>query len=135
MKELKHYLHFYLGSQVRVFNNVTKEFGNWRELTIVTLNLAVNNNAIIDLQLRKISEMTDEERKHIYHLLLDHTDRIGFDLLKDDNEYFGTLPTNFEVYKYLLGKGFDCFNLIESNLVTHLNTQLNDPQKNQTRLY
>ncbi len=60
-KEIKDYLHFYLGCKIRMFNDVTKEWSNWRKLTPTDLNLVLNYDKKIELLLKDILDIPFDE--------------------------------------------------------------------------
>ena len=123
MKDLKNYLHLYLGCEVICFLNSENPAvkpvkailcaENHNKHGFISLNAALVVHA--KPILRPISDMTEEEAREgeiwgVWH---------DVNLMGEDWDTFGFSPHNF---KHLLSKGFDLFGLIEAGLAIDKST-------------
>lgn len=108
MKEIKDYLHLYLGVRHRY---KWADSGNWTVWTELTANrlsrLDDYSISEIQLELRPLSSMTSEEKREFSNLA-------GFEKL--DLLFWADVRKAAPVITYLLSKHFDLFGLIESGL-------------------
>lgn len=137
IEDIKPYLKYYLGQQHR-YRYVDQEPGHWiiwSELTPLRLtrldDLSIDG---IQLQLRPLSSMTEEEIIAVnrftdpdFNPTKEQTEK-ALQALKEDIIYltFDDLEPAvvFSITHYLLSRGFDLFNLIESGLA--ISTTLKD---------
>lgn len=111
-KNIKDYLHLYLGQQCRCFNHADSE--GWIETISCSIIIDYEDEdseieGIVPI-LRPLSDMTEEEMKsvgHMPHVPL-HKDDLKYAIIRN------SWPP--EQTRYLLSRGFDLFNLIESGL-------------------
>lgn len=71
-KELKDYLHLYLGCQIRFHSNLTETWGIWNKMSCSDIQLAVAHIGFgekCQIQLRPLSDMTEEERKELWEFV------------------------------------------------------------------
>lgn len=145
--KIAEYLKYYIGAQFRVhyIDNSLEEWTVW--VTLTPLRLAKLDDASIDniqLQLRKLEDMTDEEcikwaelgfyephtvkRASIPYNSLE----VEFDFYMGDDLHSGTMSLRSQTaqqFHYLLSKGFDLFGLIPAGLAIDaktINTPNND---------
>jgi hypothetical protein len=116
MKELKDFIHLYLGAKVRYtyYDYEENTWTVWEQLTTNVLNKITTDWSIkdIQIQLRKLSDMTDEELKS---LRSERGNLKGVE--RADMNYIIRLTTwSPEDVRYLLSRHFDLFGLIESGL-------------------
>lgn len=125
MKELKDYLHLYLGCRIK------SKGGNFGDLVSVSNDgmsivvydkdkihdprgLCVNSDWLLPI-LRPLSDMTGEEREEIKNVL-----PLG---KKHDLHFFEDIKDAAKVFSWLLSKHFDLFGLIESGLAIDKTTK------------
>jgi hypothetical protein len=104
-KQLKDYLHLYLGCQIRFHSNLTGTWGIWNKMTYSDIELAVAHIGFgekCQIQLRPLSDMTEEEMLEV-----------DIDIPNISSEYEKLTP---KAFTQLLQWGFDLFGLIESGL-------------------
>ena len=133
MKDIKDYLHLYLGCEVHDFVNdkVGRLFrvstnGVCKVLHSVQWSLHPHEFKLI---LRPLSVMTEEEAVFIKRVLRDNH---GIDTIKtvlQNGWHLGHISANasqmFEITRYLLSKSFDLFRLIEAGLAIDATKQPN----------
>lgn len=120
-KELKDYLPFYLGAQVRwqYYDYEENCWTVWQTLTIGNLLTLLTDKSVskIEIQLRHLSDMTAEEFNE-FQILADN-DSSKMVLIESVKEIVTNLFHQFEASKYLLSKHFDLFGLIEAGLAVN----------------
>jgi hypothetical protein len=101
-KNIKNYIHLYLGAQIRMYNEVTLMWSNWRILTPSDLILVLSYDKKIEVQLRPLADMTDYEKEE----------------LDEINERHWTNDLKYQAarIRWHLSKHFDLFSLIDSEL-------------------
>lgn len=139
MKELKDYLHLYIGCDAYVFPDETLTNG-WleqklKEIPKMEYKIPVTHDRVRYILergykpiLRPISSMTEEEAKHLI-TLRGYTDVSNVNFINGGVEFDHpgmTTYINFdkqtpEQFAYLLSRGFDLFGLLESNLAVASN--------------
>ena len=115
MKNLRDYLHLYIGSA-----RVEYDSSYMRDLTPSEYGIARHVADNVKLVLRPLSDMTKEEAVYIKRILRDNH---GIDTIKTvlkNGWHLGHIGANasqmFQITQYLLSKGFDLFGLIEDGL-------------------
>ena len=98
MKDIKDYLHLYVGASIRYGAAITI-----RPLTISEMAVAQHILEDVKLVLRPLSDMTEEERCEVSTLVP-----------PDESPYW--VKNIAEVTKWYLDRGFDLFGLIEAGL-------------------
>ncbi len=82
MKDLKDYAHLYIGSQIRILNDVTGKYSRWRKMSASDLSLIMNHNAKTQIELRSLPDMTEDELKEciqsIYFDIFGYNENIGY---------------------------------------------------------
>ncbi len=115
MKNIKDYLHLYLGCQVLC----PKQIGWIHSQKTATLTLYFwyhNNDKKLTPILRPLSDIKEDERMEIMDILgLVYSEYIIL-ALKDKTIYKIDLKNSFELTRFLLLKGFDLFGLIDDGL-------------------
>lgn len=109
-KELKDYLHLYLGCKVET------EGAKIKTLDLTLLDLAINEKIGLTPILRPLSDMSEDEALECWKA----TDRLHTETLDGWQvvDYYRKNTDFFEAveFHYLLSKHFDLFKLIESGL-------------------
>lgn len=125
-KDIKEFLHLYLGQKVYI-NHPDAAFRN-DTLDADLLTRLLNGSLPIEnyqLILRPLSDMTDEEKRKVVKLLPKSTENIlpRIDVGRATSAFMNKATPDLVIY--LLSRGFDLFQLIESGLAldkTTLNT-------------
>lgn len=128
MKQLKDYLHFYLGCKF-LYKIDPHEWSKPMELTTAQLELSHrlkdDPECHYKLLLRPLSSMTEEEAKEYAGLFFVDCDlslvkfyNLGHCIAIRYYDAFLHLPSQYEPkqFQYLLSKGFDLFGLIDEGL-------------------
>lgn len=103
-KEIKDYLHLYLGCQISFFNDVTEKWAEYRKMTASDLKLALIGEVKYNLPLRKLDSMTEAESMELLSLTgKGRVVEIGSVVIK----------TQWHETAYLLSHGFDLFGILE----------------------
>lgn len=121
VRALKDIVHLYIGCEVRIMNEITKEWSNWRKMSFTDCNLIVNHNAKAQIKLRNlddISEIEAYELAKIYDptVTQKHFEEITATEYLKGGRYvnsiwsISTAPSN--AFRYLLSKYFDLFDMI-----------------------
>lgn len=130
MRDIKDYLHLYLGCEVYVFPDETLTNG-WLEtkrkempgLTYQYQLTISNYNVVLDAGykpiLRPLSDMTDEEMDEVWHGI-EPKNVLVMQYKNSGMERKVALCS--ERTRYLLSRGFDLFNLIEEGLAVKLSS-------------
>lgn len=107
MKNIKDYLHLYLGCEYRYFMNGVTKTGSRKNKGVITYAALSHIMARIEQEynikpiLRPLSDMTEEERK-----------KCERKVFNGDARFFYTT----EAFLFLLSKHFDLFGLIDAGL-------------------
>ena len=130
MKELKDYLHLYLGCQFVMKINGTERLTAQMNFGADALNASLDSKEPITpiLILRPLSDMTQDEADVIWGIL-DWNERITgvaritdiireFDVIEEDNDTTSNAHWGYlcKILPYLLKYGFDLFGLIDAGL-------------------
>lgn len=133
-KDIKDYLHLYLGCNAKVDTSKPDCLlitGEIIEIDSLCIDYCIHGNLATVLPiLRPLSNMTGKEVIELFHLSYNDANYQFEEFQKVDNNEFGWrarnqngmecfVPANSfkpEVFQWLLSKHFDLFGLIESNL-------------------
>lgn len=130
-KKIGDYLHLYLGQQYRAsYIETPNSFTVWAMLTPGRLDRLSDLSIYkVELSLRRLSDMTEEEYEHIaiaadeYHFSNKEEEiHVGKQYVKA-GRYF---PDQFQ---WFLSRGFDLFNLIDSGLAIDRSTLKTAPHE------
>ena len=117
-KNIKDYLHLYLGCEIRMFNDVTKEWSNWRKLTPTDLNLVLNYDKKAELLLKNIIDIPFDEFAKIDQMEgntdIGATDTGFISRPEKVRRYFATTYA-IRTLEYTK-RGYDLFGLIDAGL-------------------
>jgi hypothetical protein len=102
---LKDVCHLYIGQQVRIWNTVTNQWGNYRRMSFRDAELIVTHGVRAELILNSLSEMTEEEGTEYSKLVTRHLKHIVGEV---------QAVSNAKSTMYLLSRGFDLFDLLDS---------------------
>lgn len=136
MKDIKDYLHFYIGCKAEFLGYKKTWTGDITIFTIMAM--ADGELGYVKPILRPLSDITESEAKELIirdnrQYLVDWIEKGQYEEYPDRQDYSTYLSRlhdndecycsqllqaigNFEVWTYLLSKGFDLFGLIESGL-------------------
>ena len=115
MKELKDYIHLYLGSDVQIFNTVTNEWGNWRKCTPSDLNLIINHDVKAQISLKRFSDMDAIERgKYEAKFVAGEWGTEFYAEQCESPQAHVSFTIMADIINSLRKDGFDCDGLIES---------------------
>lgn len=106
-KKIDQYLPLYLGQKVRLKERNESDYGPWQTLTVDLLCRLDYACYDIQLQLRSLSSMTEEDRKEWNKLKRYNPVNNEVVMYQEHNE---------EQFLWLLSKGFDIFGLKEKGL-------------------
>lgn len=112
MKNIKDYLHLYLGCSYQWKD----DDGEWRRpelLTAYQLNSIRQSGREVKLILRKLSDMTEEEMDEVWY---GHETKTVLVLDYKNSGITRKVALCSERTRYLLSKGFDIFDLIPAGL-------------------
>ena len=137
MKQLKDYLHFYLGCECLLEDKVRVTLNGFENNHPVVLNkkdwqsARVNQMDLIKPILRPLSDMTQDEADVIWGIL-DWNERITgvaritdiireFDVIEEDNDTTSNAHWGYlcKILPYILKYGFDLFGLHEAGLCVY----------------
>lgn len=140
-KNIKDYLHLYLGQRVEVMPAQSKSYsGQLQQIDIngycILADESITRHAYFQyckLILRPLNSMTEEEAKDLAHIYtglkityVRITDgQVIFNYLEGDQVHENVLDVeivNPDSFRYLLSKGFDLFGLIDAGLAIEISS-------------
>ena len=138
-KEIRDYLHLYLGCECRAWNYVTNEFSKWRKMSCSDLNLFINNDVKCEIRLRPLESINDFESFELAKIYDPFVTEKHFEGITATEYLKGgryvnsiwsisTAPSN--AFAYLLSKHFDLFGLIDAGLAINKTTLKNEKASN-----
>jgi len=131
-KEIKDYIHYYLGQPCLIGDSKGVDYIRMVNETGLSVCTGTNKNGIpvwyksntCKPLLRPLSSMTEDEKDTINNEWGNPMGEHLTDALVEKNEhYVKLLFESFELFHYLLKQGFDLFGLLESGLAIDKTTQ------------
>lgn len=135
MKDIKDYLHFYLGQEMRIMDKAVDKWSNWKKITPDVLKRFYeselsnfNVNLSFQVKLRPLSDITDDVCLKLFgdgwsHLSKESIIANAKELFKENGFY--NKQTNLsgsdwnKILIILRKEGYDCDGLIEAGLAIY----------------